>query len=330
MLEQFGRFRLIKRIAVGGMGEVFLAHYLTAAGIERQTVVKRILPRLSKNPKFVSYFLNEGRIASLLCHPNVVQTIELGRTADQYYIAMEFIPGETLVHILANAMATRQRMSISLFHYLVSQIAAALAYTHNLTNLEGDALNIIHMDLAPHNILVTPDLQVKLLDFGISRATGLDDPPVRREFRGRTAYLAPEQLDGLPLDRRVDLFAMGIIMHEMLLTRPLFRASSDQQTSTRILYHPIPRPSAHRPDCPGLLEEIVLKALERERQFRYGDAVEIVEDLDNISQMCSSAQSKAQLVEELAQLTHGKKQDSVKSESRVATFAASSTTATQT
>jgi len=302
--EQFGRFRLTQRIAVGGMGEVYLARYPTAAGIERMAVVKRILPHLSKDPSFVSYFLNEGRITSLLAHPNVVQTIELGRVANQYYIALEYIPGQTLVRLLANAMKMGHRLSIPLIHHLSTQIGAALEHIHNLTNLEGKPLEIIHMDMAPHNILVTPDGQAKLLDFGISRAEGLGaDPGRRKDFRGRTAYLAPEQLDGLALDRRVDLFALGIIMHEMLLARPLFRSRVEQQTATRILYAPIPRVRTQRPDCPTLLETVVVKALQRNREHRYQDAGEMLEDMDRCTQMNSIVLSKAQIREELAQLS---------------------------
>jgi len=301
--EQFGRFRFVRRIAVGGMGEVFLARYLSAAGIERLAVVKRILPQLSKDPSFVSYFLNEGRINSLLAHPNVVQTIELGRVKDQYYIALEYIPGQTLVRLLASAMKLRAHLSIPLVIHIATQVGAALEHVHNLTSLEGRPLEIIHMDLAPHNILVTPDGQAKLLDFGISRAQGLGSETQRRkDFRGRTAYLAPEQLDGLPLDRRVDLFAMGIIMHEMLLTRPLFRARVEQQTATRILYAPIPPIAPMRPDCPDTLERIVGRALQRGRDQRYQDASEILVDLDRCAQAHHIVVSKVQIREELERL----------------------------
>jgi serine/threonine-protein kinase len=300
--EQFGRYRLLERIAVGGMGEVYLARYLSAAGIERHAVVKRILPHLNKDPNFVSHFLTEGRITSLLAHPNVVQTIELGRVADQYYIALEHIPGATLVRLLANAMKLRRRLSIELIHHISVQISRALVYIHNLTNLEGDPLEIIHMDLAPHNVLVTPDGQAKLLDFGISQAHGLGTDASRRDFRGRTAYLAPEQLDGLKLDKRVDLFALGIMMHEMVLARPLFRAKVEQQTATRILYAPIPRLRTQRPDCPEAMENIIVKALQRSRAHRYQDASEVLGDLDFCAQRHNIVHSSGRFREELAQL----------------------------
>jgi serine/threonine protein kinase len=303
--EEFGRFRLVQRIAVGGMGEIYLARYVTAAGIERLAVVKRILPHLNMDPSFVAYFLNEGRITSLLSHPNVVQTLELGCVGGHYYIALEYIPGETLVRLLANAMRLRQQLSINLVLHLAMQIASALEYIHDLTSLEGNPLDIVHMDLAPHNILVTPNGQAKLLDFGISRAPGLSAEPARRDFRGRTAYLAPEQLDGLALDRRVDIFALGIIMHEMIAARPLFRAKVDQQTATRILYAPIPRPRLVRPDCPDLLEAAILRALQRNRVHRYQHAREVLADLEHCTHANRIVPVKARIRDELARLFAG-------------------------
>jgi eukaryotic-like serine/threonine-protein kinase len=298
--EQFGRYRLIRRIAVGGMGEVFLARYLNAAGIERYAVVKRILPHLTHDPDFVSYFVNEGRITSLLSHPNVVHTLELGRTANQYYIAMEYIPGRTLVRLLATALTRGRPFSIPLIMHAALQMVSALEYIHSVSSLEQQPLNIIHMDLAPHNVLVSPEGSVKLLDFGISRS-GLTHEALRRDFRGRTAYMAPECLDGLPLDHRVDLFAMGVMMHEMVLCRPLFRAHADHQTATRVLYASIPRLRGERRDCPELLERIILRALSRDRDERFETASQMFAELDacvranNI--VCSLTEIRGELAE---------------------------------
>ncbi len=301
MIEQFGRYHLIERLAIGGMGEVFLARYLNASGIERLGVVKRILPHLTADADFVSYFLHEGRICSLLCHPNIVQTIELGQTGGQYYIAMEHIPGKTLVRLLATALAQDRPFSIPLVIHLATQLASALEYTHNLTSIEGRHLQIVHMDLAPHNIIVSPDGLAKLVDFGISRS-GLVREAHRRDFRGRTAYMAPEILDGRPVDRRVDLFAMGVMLHEMVLCRPLFRAKADHQTATRVLYATIPRLRGERPDCPESLERIVLKALQRDPDDRYQDAGEILADLDACARSHSIVRSVTELRTEIARL----------------------------
>jgi eukaryotic-like serine/threonine-protein kinase len=157
------------------------------------------------------------------------------------------------------------------------------------------------MDLAPHNLIISPTGQAKLVDFGISRATGLSTTkPQSRQFRGRTAYLAPEQLDGLTLDRRADLFALGIILHEMILCRPLFRVRSDHQTATRILHAPIPRLRRERADCPEELDLIVQRTLRRDRDERYGNAGEILRDLDCCAQAHGIVHSTTAIREEIA------------------------------
>lgn len=300
MTEQFGRYHLLERLAVGGMGEVFLARYLNASGIERHGVVKRILPHLTNDADFVSFFLHEGRVCSLLCHPNIVQTIELGQTGGQYYIAMEHIPGRTLVRLLATALAHDRPFSIALVVHLATQLASALEYTHNLASIEGRPLNIVHMDLAPHNVIVSPDATAKLVDFGIARSGLTRD--TGRDFRGRTAYMAPEILDGRAVDRRVDLFAMGVMLHEMILCRPLFRAKADHQTATRVLYATIPRLRVERPECPEALERIVLKALQRDPEDRYQDAGEILADLDTCARAHNIVRSVTELRAEIAVL----------------------------
>lgn len=298
----FGRYRLVKRLAVGGMGEVYLARYVNAADVECVAVVKRILPQLSRNPDFIKYFRHEGRISSLLNHPNVVQTIELGRTEGQYFIAMEHIPGPSLVRILATALDLRASLSIPLVLHLAIQMARALDYVHTRRDLNGNPFNIIHMDLAPHNVLVTADGLLKLLDFGIARAQGLKGDAMTRRFRGRTSYLAPEQLKGQRLDQRVDIFAMGVIIHEMVLGRPLFRAREEHQTANRILYSPIPVLHRQREACPETLDRVVQAALRRDRNERTATARDVVAGLDDCLERHGIVISSTRLREELTAL----------------------------
>jgi serine/threonine-protein kinase len=231
----------------------------------------------------------------------VVQIIELGRTAGHYYMAMEHIAGRTLVRLLATALEREHPFSIPLVMHISTQIASALEYTHNLASIEGRPLEIVHMDLAPHNIIVSPDGQAKLLDFGISRS-GLAHDSTRRDFRGRTAYMAPEVLDGQRVDRRVDLFAMGVIMHEMVMCRPLFRARVDHQTATRVLYATVPRLRSERRDCPAELERIIFKTLSRDPEERYSDAGHILADLDACARVSSIVRSVTELRAEIAWL----------------------------
>jgi len=300
--NSFGRYRLVKRLAVGGMGEVYLARYVNAADVECVAVVKRILPKLSRNSNFIKYFRHEGRISSLLNHPNVVQTIELGQVDGQYFIAMEYIPGPSLVRLLATALDLGKTLSIPLVLHLSIQMARALDYVHTRHDLNGHPFNIIHMDLAPHNLLVTMDGQLKVLDFGIARAQGLRGEAVTRRFRGRTSYLAPEQLKSLPLDQRVDIFAMGVMIHEMVLGRPLFRARQEHQTANRILYAPIPSLTHKRGDCPEALDRAVQQALQRERDKRTPTARALMADLDGCLERHNIVISRTRIREELTHL----------------------------
>ena len=299
---QFGRYRLIEHIATGGMGEIYQSRYVNAAGVECTAVVKRLLPRLAGDSDFINYFQSEGRISSVLNHPNVVQTLEMGTVGDDYYIAMEHIPGPSLVRLLATGLSVGRPFSIQLVIHLAAQIASALSYIHNRTGLDGRPFDIIHMDLAPHNMLVTANGDLKVLDFGIARAPGLSQQRSRRDFRGRTAYLAPEQLQRKPLDRRVDIFAMGIIMHEMTAGRPLFRTRDDHKTVNRILYSSIPRPRVKRPECPEMLERIIFKALQRDRNARYQKAGDLIKDLDRCGEIHNIAKSLTKIRDEIGTL----------------------------
>ena len=299
---QFGRYRLTGHIATGGMGEIYQARYINAAGVECQAVIKRLLPRLSRDSDFINYFQSEARISSVLNHPNVVQTLEMGTVGEDYYIAMEHIPGASLVRLLATGLSAGKPFSVPLVIHLASQIAGALSYIHNRTALDGRPFDIIHMDLAPHNMLVTTDGHLKVLDFGIARAPGLSKQRSRRDFRGRTAYLAPEQLQRKALDKRVDIFAMGIIMHEMIVGRPLFRTRDDHKTVNRILYSAIPRPRAKRPECPEMLERIIFKALQRDRKARYQEAREVQKDLDRCLVFHGIMKSQSGIREEISTL----------------------------
>ena len=299
---QFGRYRLIEHIATGGMGEIYQARYFNAGGVECIAVVKRLLPRLAKDSDFVNYFQSEGRISSVLNHPNVVQTLEMGTVDEDYYIAMEHIPGPSLVRLLATGLSLGSPFSIPLVIHLTSQICGALSYIHNRSGLDGRPFDIIHMDLAPHNILVTSTGHLKVLDFGIARAPGLSKQRSRRDFRGRTAYLAPEQLKRKPLDKRVDIFAMGIIMHEMTAGRPLFRTKDDHKTVNRILYSSIPPLRRKRPECPEMLERIIFKALQRDCENRYQEAADVLKDLDQCRVVHGIMKSEAGIHDEIGAL----------------------------
>ena len=279
--EQLGPYCLLRRLAVGGMGEVFEARQSSDLG-QRLVAIKRLRPHLAKDPDFVESFRNEARIAAVLSHPNVVQTFEIGQTDEGPYIAMEYIDGPVLVELLSQQLRLGQQLSLSFVVHIATRLAHALHYIHQRCDLNGHSLEIVHMDLAPHNILLTTNGDPKLIDFGIARARDISPVPLRA-LRGRTAYLAPEQFDDVDLDARRDIFALGVIMHEMLTGAPLFRDRSEQLTATRLLRARIPPPHQLRPDCPEQLSGIILKALCRDRDRRYHSAAEVLDELDRCS-----------------------------------------------
>ena len=299
--ERFGRYRLLDRLAVGGMGEVYLARHDGPTGADRLVVVKRILPHLTRDPDFVDYFVHEGRISSLLNHPNVVRTLEVGRVGERYYIAMEHVPGPTLVRLLSHGVELSRQLSIHLVFNIACKLARALSYIHERADISGNPYQIIHMDLAPHNILITDDGEPKLLDFGIARING--QRRLRRDFRGRAAYLAPEQIDGLAVDQRVDLFALGTIMYEMVVGRPLFRSRTESMTVTRILHARILPPHQIRRDCPEALSRVILRALQRDRRDRFQTATEVLDALEQVAVSEGIVPSTLRFRREIAEMT---------------------------
>lgn len=275
------RYELLRQLAVGGMGEVFVAQQRAHGPIARHVALKLLLPRHACDPDIVSYFRHEQQLGVLLSHRNIATTLDAGKTGGRLYIAMPLLRGRSLVELLAAALHGGQPISVGLAVHLTIRLARAIAHLHDCRGLDGDPLGAIHMDLAPHNIIVEPGGEPVLIDFGISRSRLL--PRVRLDLRGRTPYLAPELIRGEAADQRVDIFALGVILHEMLLARPLFRAPIAQQTATRILHAAIPPPHDSRSGCPKALGAIVLRALERDRHRRYVGADELADDLERCS-----------------------------------------------
>lgn len=289
------------------MGEIYLAQ-TTEEHDQRLAVIKRLLPQLANEPTFIANFIEEGRIAALLNHPNIVRTYELGQAASSFFIAMEYVPAPTLVGVLTEAQRQGRMLSIPLVLHVATQLARAVDYLHRRTDLNGNPLEIIHMDLAPHNVLLQDDATAKLIDFGIARARGICGER-RRNLRGRTSYLAPEVLHGLRADQRVDIFALGVMMHEMISGRPLFRSRNERITATRIVHARIPDPCAVRPSCPKPLAEVIRRALLRDRERRYASAHALLADLDRCAVHCQIAQPSTVFEEELRSILNADDQD---------------------
>jgi eukaryotic-like serine/threonine-protein kinase len=276
-----GHYELLHPLGAGGMAEVFKARAVGPAGFERDVVVKRILPAYGRDEDFVRMFTDEARILGLIHHPNVVQAFEFGEDDGILYLALEYVEGPSLSRILRALRAANRRMPPAIAAYIGREICRALDCVHRLEDENGARLDVVHRDVTPSNIIVTPWGGVKLLDFGVAKFASAARSTRAGTVKGKPAYLAPEQLEGKPIDGRVDLFALGIVMHEMLSLQHLFAGDSDLHTAKKIMEMEIPGLTAHRPDVPEELERIVMRALERDRRNRFSTAAEMARALDD-------------------------------------------------
>ncbi|NMO17272.1 serine/threonine protein kinase [Pyxidicoccus fallax] len=277
---RFGKYRLIDRIAVGGMAEIFLAHQQSEDGRESPVVIKRIRPHLSKHAAFVKMFLNEARLAAQLNHPNVVQIHDLGKIAESYFIAMEYVAGRDMRRVVPKAEALGIPFPLVYAVKIASNVCAGLHHAHTKVDLYGNPLNIVHRDVSPENIVVAFDGSVKILDFGIAKAANQVEQTRTGEIKGKLSYMSPEQCLGKPLDCRSDIFSLGAVLYEWLTGFKLFTGESEVAVMRSITEGKIYAPSYFREDLPERLEVILMKALERDRDRRYQTAAQMQKDLD--------------------------------------------------
>ena len=273
-----GRYEIIRELGRGGMAEVLLALDRGPAGVQRLVVIKRILPALAADQKFVSMFLNEARIATNLSHPNIAHIYEVGVEAGEYFLAMEFIHG---VDLLALLRTIKRALRPAHAAHIASRVAAGLHHAHNLRNIEDQPLAIVHRDISPQNIRISREGIVKVLDFGIARASTDPADTQRGIVKGKFSYMSPEQVRNEDLDGRSDLFSLGVVLFEMLTYCRLFKRDTPAKTLQAVLRARIPRPSevVDQP-IPEALERIVMRLLERDRDARYGWAREVEADLE--------------------------------------------------
>jgi serine/threonine-protein kinase len=264
--DRLGRYTLIDRLATGGMAEIYLARLEGAAGFAKHLVLKLILPDLAEDEHFVSMFLREARIAARIQHPNVCQVFELGETGGVYFIAMEYLDGVPLVPLMQSGPSPRLSAT------LLAQACEGLHYAHELCDAEGKPLGVVHRDVSPSNLFVTADGSLKVLDFGVAKALDSSVRSATGGIKGKHAYMAPEQLLGQPVDRRADVFALGVVGFEMLSGQRLFRRENDFQTLRAVTEEPLPQLSALRPELPAPLCEAIHHALERDPAKRFATA----------------------------------------------------------
>ena len=279
---QFGKYTLFERIGRGGMAEVYKGRIQGPAGFERVFVVKRILPHLSDDASFIKMFVEEAKLSARLNHPNIVHIFELGAVEGEYFISMEYIRGHDLSETMRAIWKALGPPRPELVSYIGREACRGLAYAHNLTDENGRPLGMIHRDVSPSNVMLSYEGAVKMLDFGIAKALGDAEPSKSGTLKGKYAYMAPEQTEGDNIDHRSDIFAIGIVLHEVLTGRRLFKGQNDVQTIERVRRCEVPPPSAQNPNVPRELDDILLKALQRDPMRRWSNAADMADALDDI------------------------------------------------
>jgi eukaryotic-like serine/threonine-protein kinase len=283
--EMFGRFLLQECIGRGGMAEVFRAVAQGVEGFQRVFVVKRIHKDKSANPALRDMFVNEARISALLNHPNIVQVYDFGLIDGCYFISMEHLKGKDLLLSLRQLRGEGKQMPPPLAAYIAREVAAGLAYAHGLKARGGKVLDIVHRDISPSNVMLLRSGGVKLLDFGIAKASSVlvensGHATLTGIVKGKLSYLSPEQVRNEPLDARSDLFSLGVVFWECLTGKRLFYDKAEYHTMDNVLNRRVPPPSQQRRDVPPELDAIALRALQRDRDRRYQNATAMVEELD--------------------------------------------------
>jgi serine/threonine-protein kinase len=280
--RQLGKYTLLRRLASGGMAELFLALHRSVAGFEKLIVIKRILPSMNRNRSFIEMLLHEARIAATLSHPNVVQIFDVGQAEGTYFIAMEHIHGEDIQSIV-KAMKKKELTEFPLEHTLsiVLGTCAGLAYAHERRDLDGRPLSIVHRDISPRNIVVSFTGDVKIVDFGIAKSgvePGEETDP--GHLKGKAPYMSPEQAAGQEIDWRSDIFSVGVVLFELTTGRRLFKGASEFETLKLIVDKAYPRPEDVKPGYPKELSRIVMRALAKDREARYQSARDMQADLE--------------------------------------------------
>lgn len=267
-----GRYRLIRLLATGGMGEVYLARHEGPANFSRTVVVKRLLRHLAVDKAFVQMFLNEARLAALLVHPNIVHIYELGEHDGTYFIAMEYVPGTSLRSVLRYVRERNERLPVALAIHIATLTLNGLDFAHLAQDDDGRALCIVHRDVTPDNLLLSTTGGVKVADFGIAKAANVTGTTRTHGVKGKYGYMAPEQYEGARLDGRADLFSVGVVLYEMLTGERPFTGPNDAAVMRAVLSDAAIPPSRLNPEVSPALEQVVLRALAKQPDQRFASA----------------------------------------------------------
>jgi len=277
-----GKYRLIAELGRGGMSEVYLACVSGPAGFNKLSVIKQIKAELAEDPDFVTMFLEEARLAARLSHPNVVQTNEVGHEGqNRYFIAMEYLEGQPYSRVL-NRLGRDRGLPLGMSLRVIVDVLAGLHHAHELCDYDGTPLEVVHRDVTPHNVFITYDGQVKVMDFGIAKAMNSSLETRTGVLKGKVGYMAPEQARGERVDRRADIFSVGVMLWEAAVGRRLWKGLAEVTVLHKLLNGEIPRPRQMRPDISDRLETICLRALAVDREYRYGTSAELQADLEEL------------------------------------------------
>jgi eukaryotic-like serine/threonine-protein kinase len=276
----FGKYQLLADLGHGGMADVYLAVARGPVGFNKLVVIKRLRPHLAEEPEFLAMFLDEARLAARLNHPNVVQTNEVGEEHGSYFIAMEYLDGQPLHRIMHRAARRGMRVPLEAWLRILCDALAGLHHAHELTDFDGTLLSVVHRDASPHNVFVTYDGQTKLVDFGIAKAASRTAETWAGVLKGKVAYMAPEQARCADVDRRADVFSIGVVLWELLTQERLWRGLSDVEILERLAAADVPRARSVRPELPAELDEICARALAVRAEDRFASAAELREALE--------------------------------------------------
>ena len=277
---RFGKYLLLEKIATGGMAELFRAMIAGDQGFEKLVAIKRILPHLTDQQEFIHAFIDEAKLAALLQHPNIVQVYDFGSIQGSYFISMEHLFGQDLHSIVARSKDRHSPLELHHVIPIVSRICEGLDYAHKLKDLQGQPLHLIHRDINPVNILITYEGEVKIVDFGIAKATGKNTKTREGLIKGKIGYMSPEQASGNPVDHRSDIFSTGIILYEMLTAGTMYQGE-DLEILAQVQEARFEPPENLNPDLPPELCRILYHALEKDPASRYQSAGELLTDLEN-------------------------------------------------
>jgi serine/threonine protein kinase len=295
-----GKYQLLRRIATGGMAELYLARATGIHGFEKLVVLKRILPQHAESDDFNRMFLDEARLAATLHHPNIVQVYDIGEEGN--FFTMEYVQGQDLRKLVRAARKADRALPLEHILHIVMGIAAGLHHAHEKIGSDGRPLGIVHRDVSPSNVLITYDGGVKIVDFGIAKATTAQSATIAGTLKGKIPYMSPEQCRGESVDRRSDIFSIGTLLWELTTGARLFTGENEFGIINRVAAGAVPLPTSVRPDYPPELEAIVMRALTADREQRYPTALDLQVDLEDFAREARLPVSSARMAKFMREL----------------------------